>query len=124
MLNTGVSKVWKAQLKISVIIIYYTLIGVLGLATYTYSRRNGIDQESLTEYLLCESGGQSDCVLDSGNGILEALGTTFVVTISFLPVLAILFSCDPQACRRKKAADLERSMTVTFTRSTSSAIRL
>lgn len=125
MIKTKVGKIWKAQFKISAIIIYYTLVGVMGLATYTYFEANETFQENFTEYILCESGGQSsDCVLNLNVGILDALGTTVVVMVSFLPVLAILFSCDPQACRRKNARDLEMSTTTTLTRSmAASAIR-
>lgn len=115
--KSKVRKAWKAHFKISTIVIYYTLLGVVGLIGYTYQSASNIYQERIAEYILCESGGQSsDCVLDIGlnSDVVGVLSTAVFVMVSFLPELAIIFSCDPQACRKKdKRATFARSTTAT-----------
>lgn len=97
-----------AQLKITAILIYYTALGVMGLTTSTksfasYAART-MDMENFVQYLSCENSGGSDCVFDSA--LLNSVRTLYIVVVvlvSFLPVVAILFSCDPRVCKRKPA---------------------
>ena len=105
-----VAKVGTAQLKITAVLIYYTVIGVMGLVTATLSFTSYATKstrEAITQYILCENSGESDCKLDSA--IVSNVGNLSVAVIvlfSFLPVVAILFSCDPRACRRKAKTEM------------------
>lgn len=107
MARKTVPKVGKAQVKITFIIIYYVLVGVMGLVTFTYYRASSTYRETIVEYILCEISGMQDCILDLGviYDIISALTTTVIMMISLLPVMAILFSCNPQACKKKTLAD-------------------
>ena len=97
-----------AQLKIMLIIIYYTLVGVMGLVssvvsfTYYESKTN---QEAIVAYLLCESSGRLDCRLEPGT-LVESVGrlsVSVIVLLCFLPVVAIFITCNMQTCRKRKA---------------------
>lgn len=95
-----------AQLKITAILIYYTVLGVMGLTTasvsFTSYEAKTMDRENIAQYIACENSGMSDCVYDST--FLSDVGTLAVVVVllfSFLPVVAILFSCDPRTCKKK-----------------------
>ena len=104
--KSKVGKVGKAQLKLTAIIIYYTLFGVMGLVTFTYFEANTDYRDSITEYILCESGALPDCALDFGTiDVVTVLSVIVVVTISLLPVLALLFSCNMQCCRKEAKKD-------------------
>lgn len=114
-----VAKIGKAQVKIAFITVYYILIGVMGMVTFTYYRASRTHQEVITEYILCEISGMPDCILNLGvtADIFYALTTIVVLLVSLLPVMAILFSCNPQACKKKTSADRRatfvRSSTIT-----------
>ena len=92
------SKVGTAQLKITVILIYYTVVGVMGLTTSTVSFTSYAATTDIAEYVACESRGMADCTYDSPL-LSSTLALVVVVLISFLPVVAIVFSCSPRACR-------------------------
>lgn len=98
-----------AQLKVTVILVYYTILGVMGLTTSTVSFTSyaRTANANIVEYLECESTGvmtestgmMADCTFDSP--LLSSTLTVVVsVMISFLPVVAIVFSCNPRTCRR------------------------
>ena len=93
---------WKAQVKIACIVIYYILLGVMGLVIYTYTEANNTYQESITKFILCKSTGQSDCTLDFSidDDVLAGMVTTIYLMIALIPVVAILFSCNPQKCKK------------------------
>ena len=102
----------KAQLKIGCMIMYYTLLGVFSLVLFTYTEANTGYQEGIREHILCESGGQSDCVLDLGisNNVISATSVIIYVMLSFLPVFAILFSYNPKSCRStRQMPNMKRS---------------
>ena len=98
MINVG-----KAEIKISVHIIYLTLTGVMGLVTFTrlvltYDAYG----EELAEYILCLTVGGSDCTLDQTPfNVVTMLVTIFFVMLSFKPVVIIFLICDPMALRKK-----------------------
>lgn len=110
-------KVGPAQLKIMVIIIYYTLLGVMGLVSSVVSfnyYKSKTNQEIIASYLLCESSGRSDCHLEP-EAVVESVGrlsVSVVVLICFLPVLAILITCNLQTSCRKGKAKLEKRTSV------------
>ena len=113
-----VGKAAKAQLKITGIIVYYTLVGVLGLVTFTFYEASNTYRENATAYILCESGGLSNCDPDFGTDVVYFLSLFVVVLVSFLPVMTILFSCDPNAYKKKKTKPNDKR-----TRTTSAASR-
>ena len=99
-----VEMVAKVQLKIACMIAYYTLLGVISLVLFTYTEVNPGYQEGIREHILCESGGQSDCVIDLGisYNVISATSIIIFVMLSFLPVFAILFSYDPKNSRARE----------------------
>ena len=115
--RTKVGKAAKAQLKITGIIIYYTLVGIMGLVTFTFYEAINTYRESAAAYILCESGGLSNCDSDLGINVVYLLSVFVIMFISFLPVMTILFSCDPNAYKKKKLSDKR-------TRTTSAASRI
>lgn len=109
-----VGKAAKAQLKITGIIIYYTFVGVMGLVTFTYYEASYAHRESVAEYILCESGGlSSDCVFDVGIDVVFVLSVFVIILVSFLPVMTLLFSCDPNAFKKKTLNNKRKEFTGT-----------
>jgi hypothetical protein len=76
----------------------------MGLVIFTYNEASSSSIVGLRDYILCESGGQSDCVLDLGINadINTAISTITYIMISLPPVLAILFSFNPKAYTGKR----------------------
>ena len=108
----------KAQLKISAIIIYYVLLGVTGLVAFTYYEVSESYRMRIAEHILCESSGTLDCELNFDFGV-RALSVLVIVVISFLPVMVILFSCDPKVFKRQKPKHRRgKSFTRSLTRTT------
>jgi hypothetical protein len=120
-----VGGVGAAQLKITAVLIYYTVLGVMGMTTATVSLTSYAASTNTVEYLLCESMGMSDCTFDSGFLNINSLAVVVVVLFSLLPVVAIFFTCDPRVCRRKTKASVKKSSTILeLTSSLSHAPRL
>ena len=109
-----VGGVCTAHLKITAVLIYYTVLGVMGLSTATSSLTNYAASTDIVEYLACESRGMADCMFNS-TFHSSTLAVVVVVLFSLLPVVAILFSCDPRACRRKpKASEMLKKKSSTL----------
>lgn len=107
-----IGKVGKAQIKISIILIYYTVLGVVGLVSLTYFEVKIFNSEGLREFFLCESLGNPDCFLDVAPiKNIKALSVSVIVMLSFLPVIVLIFSFDYQACK-KKLKSVRKSKTV------------
>ena len=94
----------KAQLKIGCMIIYYTILGVMGLVIFTINEASSSNIDGLRDYILCESGGQSDCVLDLGISAdaNSAISIIIYIMLSLLPVLAILLSFSRKKQQRRE----------------------
>ena len=91
------------EVKLSVIIFYYIIVGVMGLITITYLEvKAKPNRESLVELFICESTGNKDCShLNLGNlDTLNALAVVVISMIAMLPVAVLLFSCDRKCGRR------------------------
>jgi hypothetical protein len=95
--KVSITSTRKAHLKISIITIYYTLVGVVGLVSYTIQTASAVTVDRTVLYALCESRGQSDCRENLGSGDGDA-STVAIVMLFLLPVVVILFNCNPQAC--------------------------
>ena len=108
-----INKIGAAQLKIIAILVYYTALGVMGLITVTSSFTSyaATDNEEITAYLACESRGMSNCTFDPS--ILSSdLTVVVMVLFSFLPVVAILFTCNPRICRKKRKVQSSKKTSV------------
>ena len=98
-----VEHVGKAQLKITAIVLYYTIAGVIGLVSYTYFEANNSYQQSLAEYILCESAGVSaGCVSQTVTTIIGGLSAAIIIVLSLLPIIAVLFNFDLNAFKKKR----------------------
>ena len=96
--RSEVGKIGSSELKISIITIYYTVAGIMGLVSYTILSASDINRDGIIDYIVCESRGPSDCTLQSFGIINEIATTASIVMIFFIPVVAILFNCKPEAC--------------------------
>ena len=98
-----VTNVGKAEIKITAVIIYVTIVGVIGMVTLirlvlTYDAHG----EELAEYILCLTVGRSDCTINQTPfNVITILVTTSLVTYSFIPVVTFFLICDPMAFRKK-----------------------
>ena len=90
----------KAQIKVTAIAIHYTLLGVVGLATVTYFDTNYF--EAVVEYIVCQSTGKESCEKELPDLDEILFLAAVLIMLSLLPIVAILFTCDPRACQRKK----------------------
>ena len=74
-----VGNVGKAEIKITAIIIYSVLLGVMGLATITYFERYNTD--AISQYIVCQSSGKESCQeeLHISNDEIFAVAATIVV---------------------------------------------
>ena len=101
MAGKKVSRVGKAEVKIMIVFIYYTLVGTIGLISSTYAGYSNVG-DSLQELFICESSGNQDCSnIDSD--IYHHLGILSVINIlilNFSPVVALLISINPKACKK------------------------
>ena len=93
-----VGNVGKAEIKITAIIIYYVLVGVMGLVNFIMR----FNTDAISQYIVCQSSGKESCQEEfniSKNDILIMAAPA--VMVSLIPVVAILFSCDPKAFKTK-----------------------
>lgn len=86
-----------AQIKISLVLIYYIGTGVMGLVTFTYyGARNTMSE--LRSYLICKGLNGSDCPVEPESiNIFHYLSTIVVAMFSLLPVVMLAFSINWQA---------------------------
>ena len=118
--RSEVGKIGKSELKISILTIYYTVVGIMGLVSYTILSASDIHRDGIIDYIVCESRGPSDCTLQNFGVINEMATTAAIAMIFFIPVVAILFNCKPEACKCTKKSkhtgtgytDLSRSQQV------------
>ncbi len=96
-----ISRVGKADIKIMIVFIYYTLVGAMGLMSSTYAGFGNVG-DTLQELIICESTGNRECNninLDTYHS-LRMLSVVNIVTLFLSPVVAILISFNPKACRK------------------------
>ena len=94
-----ISQVSKAKIKISLAIIFYTLMGVMGLTSTIYYLVNVRDR--VMEKILCESSGSLQCD-DVDQGHYGTLSVVTDVMIALTPVVALLFSTNLKVCRKSR----------------------
>ena len=126
----GVKKVGKAELKVTVIIIFYAFFGVMGLASNTYLSLNIPFQNSIIQYVICESSGfATDClqVLDAKtNRTVSALLSTAFISLLLWPVVIIIFTIDPKLykinCKIRKKTTVSSTNTDSSVKTNSSSV--
>ena len=95
-----VGKAGKAEIKISFILIYYVVIGVLGLVTLTYLEAESAISE-LANFFICEGLHLANCSKHLDINAFEELSIVIIVMLSLLPVVALIFSCNIQTIKKK-----------------------
>lgn len=102
MAGKKVGNVFKAQIKISFILFYYVLTGVMGLVALTYNEAKlGRLGPQLAKHFICESFGSANCPLNLGPAkIFKYLNIVVIFMLSFLPVMVLVFSFDVQAFKK------------------------
>ena len=96
-----VGKVGKAQIKITAITIHNIILGVVGLAAVTYFDANFY--EEAINFVMCQSTGRESCEVQGISSLDEIIILAVVIIIlAVLPIVAILFTCDPKACCKCK----------------------
>ena len=103
------------DVKMLTVILYYIIVGVMGLITITYSEiKAKPNRDHLVELFGCESTGSQDCS-DVNLNTLDTLNELNVVVISmiaFLPIVAVLFSFKiPKKCCKKRTTSSYRVAT-------------
>ena len=100
-----IKRVGKAELKVTVIIVFYAFFGMMGLASTVYLNQNIAFQNSVVAYIICESSGFApDCldVLDiRTNEVVSALLSTAFCSLLLWPVIIIIFTIEPKLYRVK-----------------------
>ena len=103
--KSDVGKVGKAELKISIIIIFYLFFGVMGLASSTYLNASLDFINSIFGYIFCESSGlASNCleILDvTTNDVVRTLLSIALASLLLWPVVIVISSIEPKLYRDK-----------------------
>jgi drug/metabolite transporter (DMT)-like permease len=90
-----VVNVGKGELKIMALIIYYLVLGVIGLAVFGTSN----NLSKLKALLICEATGERDCIFETP--IQHILSIVVNILLALFPVATILASCDPKAIKMR-----------------------
>ena len=100
--GVDVTKAVKAELKVSLILVYYVIIGTVGLvaATYFLHTRDLVTRDVI-DYTHCVVTGNQDCIglLGDRLGRLSTLSDISLIMLSFGPVLHILFGMNFNTCQ-------------------------
>ena len=114
----------KAQIKISLINIYYILVGVLGLVALTYNEVKS-SRAGVAEYFICESLGDPNTECHFGEEfveVLKAFTLTVIMALSFLPVVVLIFIVDLQALKKLRPGGDKRKDRELTSRTSSSRL--
>jgi hypothetical protein len=90
-----VVNVGKGELKIMGLIIYYLVLGVIGLAVFGTSD----NISALEPFLNCQATSERDCVFETP--IQYILSIVVEVLLALFPVATILASCNPKAIKMR-----------------------
>ena len=102
--GSKVKNVGKAEFKTTTLLVYHTLLGLIGVVTFT-SLLVDSSRAEFGAFINCEATGNSNCRQLLTNDSLYNLITVAISLVSFAPVLTFLiFVCDVQALRKKLKA--------------------
>lgn len=106
----------KAELKISLILIYYLVVGVVGLVSVTYSinKREQIEDD-ITGFFICLLEGNifANCMnmITRTLSVINSLNDIAISLVAFLPVVLLVFSINTQNCQKKLSASQGKGKT-------------
>ena len=105
--NTG--NIGVVEIKISLLIVYSILMGVMGVALFTFFILTKVAQ-NLANLFICESLGSSECSTDNFvTGSLRITRTISFIMLFFLPVVIFMVIFSPQAWKKKLKTTLTSS---------------
>ncbi len=110
--NRKVEKVARAQIKLLIILIYYVINGVFGIANVTYTQLVQPGERRIVyEYFVCESTGSKDCHLERSLDAIRPLLIIFnIVIFTCMPLFIFIFSVDFRKCKREPKKDSSRKI--------------
>lgn len=96
----------KAELKISLILIYYIITGIVGMvgSTYIINNRDQVEQETRDFFICYQQGGfLANCYrfLSGRISSFNTLTDIALIMLAFLPVVLLIFEMNFQVCREK-----------------------
>lgn len=99
--NKKALNVGEGEVKICILIGYIILLGVFGLAVHARAQvlRNTMAFLEEFEFLACEINGEQNC--PHVIAAIDVLVIIVVELISFLPVVALLLSCNRRTLKKK-----------------------
>ena len=86
----------RVEFKIIFVTIYYVIFGALGMVAPTHVGERTPD--SMQNFMLCISQGNTDCVLDRG---VQNLLTAVTVLWCLWPLVILIFSLNPKSLKEK-----------------------
>ncbi len=107
-----VENITRAEIKLLIILIYYVVNGVFGLANLTYSQLIFPPERRQAYEFICQLTGtrNEDCHLDTSLDTIRPLLIIFsIIIFTGLPLFVFIFSVNCGKCQRKlKKAPLVR----------------
>ncbi len=100
-----VENITRAEIKLLIILIYYVVNGVFGLANLTYSQLIfPPERRQAYEFFICQLTGtrNEDCHLDTSLDTIQPLLIIFsIIIFTGLPLFVFIFSVNCGKCQRK-----------------------
>ena len=99
-----VGNVGKAEVKMSIVVFYYVVVGAMSLVTFTYIEVVGkANRDLITELFLCEAMGNDNCDINLNRlDALDVLAALSINMVAILPIIVVIFSIDTEAVKQKK----------------------
>ena len=99
-----VGNVGKAEVKMSIVVFYYVVVGAMSLVTFTYIEVIGkANRDLITELFLCEAMGNDNCDINLNRlDALDVLAALSINMVAILPIIVVIFSIDTEAVKKKK----------------------
>ena len=105
-------RVGKAEIKMAVIILYYIIVGFVSQMTLTYFEiRTKANRDSLDDCGDATSDNPKCGVKLDGVSSLDVLSLMAIIMVTFLPVVAVVFSLDLKACKQSIVTSKKTSIT-------------
>ena len=116
-----VGNVGKAEVKMSIVVFYYVVVGAMSLVTFTYIEVIGkANRDIFTELILCEAMGNGNCDVNLTRlDALDVLAALSINMVAILPIIVVIFSIDTEAVKQKK-----RSLSLISRRSSTKSFKL
>ena len=101
-----VGSITTSELKITVLIVYTTILLLFGVTSSVYADQNLEFRDEFRDFIICESmGTPSDCTFDKTVPIIAGGTITAArVMLNFIPLLILLISLNCRCCKGKAQA--------------------